>query len=689
MMTRPDCDDSLATLKSLAQARQAGKARRLLATLQADGRKLTVQHYNSVIHACCKAREWQQAIAMLSFMVEVPPETWSYNAVIGVCQRCKRWQAAVSLLQQMAEASVEENVISYTWAMDACLQSNSFAAGEAVVKTMLRSAVLPDVIFCGKAIRACAGKSWQTALHFWELMPQISVKPNEVVCNSAIFACAPRWDLSLELFESMVDLKLPRDVISFSSAIKACAEGGQWQYAIALLEAATVSSIPLDTMSFSCAMDACSSHWPAALSLLAGMKFHTLAPDVYSFSATLAALASSGQWELSFSVLELMAEAEVSPNIVSYGSVLSACDKGAQWERGLQLLKQMPQVKLMPDTFCTSAAISACANALHWQEALHLLPSSPDYYSCSASVNACARCARWQQSLELAVALSDQKLPPNGIMWGTIIKAMPDKGELLEDLRQTWVAHAPAAVELEGSGLRCLRSGSGLLAVEKAAGRTSEAVLAEVQRLLSAMGDDCPIKRLSRLDAQTSGVLPIAMAPEESGVTSWLELQYAARQVTKVYWALCSGEPLPVGASGLIASPLTSLPSAGGSTVMQTTWSRTGKEASTEYVVLEVYELKGTSVMLLEARPLTGRTHQIRAHLAGIGRPIIGDPAYGGRAVYWCPRLFLHCCQISMLDAAGVPFVAKAPLAPELQRSLERVKAMSTSTRKMEGSAWG
>lgn len=106
-----------------------------------------VQHYNSVIHACCKAREWQQAIAMLSFMVEVPglpsrveqhgcsvkswtsqahptisisatsllfsmqvtcfkfscsqglwiphevevpPETWSYNAVIGVCQRCKR-----------------------------------------------------------------------------------------------------------------------------------------------------------------------------------------------------------------------------------------------------------------------------------------------------------------------------------------------------------------------------------------------------------------------------------------------------------------------------------------------------------------------------------------------------------------------------------------------------------------------
>lgn len=41
-------------------------------------------------------------------------------------------------------------------------------------------------------------------------------------------------------------------------------------------------------------------------------------------------------------------------------------------------------------------------------------------------------------------------------------------------------------------------------------------------------------------------------SPAGGGVTSWLELQYAARQVTKVYWALCSGEPLPVGASGLI-----------------------------------------------------------------------------------------------------------------------------------------
>eukprot|EP00438_Fugacium_kawagutii_P014373 Skav221713 [mRNA] locus=scaffold542:101971:102222:- [translate_table: standard] len=77
--------------------------------------------------------------------------------------------------------------------------------------------------------------------------------------------------------------------------------------------------------------------------------------------------------------------------------------------------------------------------------------------------------------------------------------------------------------------------------------------------------------------------------------------------------------------------------------------------------------------MLLAVRPRTGRTHQIRVHMASIGRPLAGDLAYGrGReSVVPCPRLFLHCRRIQLLDINDAVFSAEAELPKELQHVLE------------------
>lgn len=490
---------------------------------------------------------------------------------------------------------------------------------EGLLEKMSRSSVQLDQIFMSSAIRAC--RTWVQALSMWQRM---DLEPNVVTCNSAISVCGQQWEVALELFGAMEQWHLERDIISYSSGMKACAQGVQWRRALHLFAEARATELRIDAAAFGCVVDACKPQWREVLNLLECMLQAQLRSDVQSLSSAMASLAAAGQWQRCLQLLRDMPPLEVLPNAVSYGSALSACDKGQEWQKALLLLDEMPEAQVLPDAICLGSVVSACASALQWQEALVRLGKPPEFYSYSASIGACARCALWQRALALGMDLVEDGQPPSGIMWGAILGAMPEKTGLLEQFRQSWVARPPKPVDEEG----LLRSGSGLVAVHKPAGYTSEEVVASLAKRLSRLGHH-EIQRLSRLDQQTSGVLPVALAAEGSGVANWLQLQYAARKVRKVYWALCTGKAMALGSQGLISAPLASLVG-GGISVMRSYWSRNGKEASTEYEVIELFQLKATSAMLLKACPRTGRTHQIRAHLAGVGRPLVGDATYGG-----------------------------------------------------------
>lgn len=354
-----------------------------------------------------------------------------------------------------------------------------------------------------------------------------------------------------------------------------------------------------------------------------------------------------------------MPKAKVAPNVVTYGAAISACDKGSQWQQSLDLLKLMVRRKVPPDRVCFSSATSACGRAMRWDHALALLASMPamqlvpDFVSRSTVVAACASALSWSKALSMALALREEApngQTPNGILWGGVLSAMArarqDTSELVESLRSSWgtaeeLELAESGEEL-GGGLGYIGAAPGILAVAKPAGITSEAVMQLVSRWLAQRGFNAEIMRLSRLDAPTSGVLPVAMAPSGSGVASWYQLLFAARKVVKQYLLVCSGKPLAEGMRGVIVAPLASGPSTEKS-AMKTVWSSAGKEARTEYEVLHTFTSPLQTLMLLKAEPHTGRTHQIRAHLAGIGRPILCDRTYGGFDPSWCPRLFLHC----------------------------------------------
>jgi 23S rRNA pseudouridine955/2504/2580 synthase len=127
-----------------------------------------------------------------------------------------------------------------------------------------------------------------------------------------------------------------------------------------------------------------------------------------------------------------------------------------------------------------------------------------------------------------------------------------------------------------------------------------------------------------RLDKDTSGVLLIARTP---GSAAFFSRRFSGRSAKKVYWALVAGVPDVV--HGMIEAPLAKQPGTGGEKMHVD--EEVGQPAKTRY---RVVERAGNAAAWVELEPLTGRTHQLRAHMAAIGHPIVGDGKYGGHDAF-------------------------------------------------------
>ncbi len=172
---------------------------------------------------------------------------------------------------------------------------------------------------------------------------------------------------------------------------------------------------------------------------------------------------------------------------------------------------------------------------------------------------------------------------------------------------------------------------------------------------------------MHRLDRDTSGLLLVARSEE---AYAELARMMKAREVTREYLALVEGHP--DAESGTIDAPIGR--DRGNRTVMSTRTDR-ARDAVTHFRVLE--RLPRTA--LLEIRLETGRTHQIRAHLAAIGHPVAGDPQYGGRASgrrLGLGRQFLHASKLMFSH----PFTGEL-VACESKPPVELSHALDTARR--------
>lgn len=174
-----------------------------------------------------------------------------------------------------------------------------------------------------------------------------------------------------------------------------------------------------------------------------------------------------------------------------------------------------------------------------------------------------------------------------------------------------------------------------------------------------------PVERagiVHRLDKDTSGVILIA---KTEAALEDLREQFKTRQVHKRYLALVEG--IPDAPDGLIDAPIGRDPNQRKRMAIV----HDGREAVTEYHVLETY----AEHSLIEALPLTGRTHQIRVHMAFIGHPIVGDSVYGWRKQrIRITRHFLHATSITFVSPHTHETVTvEAPLPAALQDILDKL----------------
>lgn len=159
-----------------------------------------------------------------------------------------------------------------------------------------------------------------------------------------------------------------------------------------------------------------------------------------------------------------------------------------------------------------------------------------------------------------------------------------------------------------------------------------------------------------RIDAGTSGLV---LAAKTKPAAAALSQAFEARQVEKTYLALVAGD-LPEKRGGKITAPLVKVERGDdGAPAHAIVSADRGQEAKTDWRLLS----SADNYALFEVRPVTGRMHQIRAHLAHIGIPIVGDPLYGPDKATG-QSLMLHASSLTLPHPDGKAITLNAPLPP-------------------------
>ena len=208
-----------------------------------------------------------------------------------------------------------------------------------------------------------------------------------------------------------------------------------------------------------------------------------------------------------------------------------------------------------------------------------------------------------------------------------------------------------------------------ILAINKPAGITVQGGKINVSDLLDQIREGETFKIVHRLDRDTSGVIIFA---RNARVAKYLMEEFKGRKIEKTYLALTSG--VPDKNKGVIDLPLVKKYISGQEKMVVDESSF--HNATTHFSILE--KLK-CNVAYLRLQPITGRTHQLRAHLAYINCPILGDGKYGGKKSFIdgvTNKMHLHSYSLSLTLPNNENITIVAPVSEHIEQSIKTLSLL-------------
>ncbi|CAK9073040.1 unnamed protein product, partial [Durusdinium trenchii] len=530
----------------------------------------------------------------------------------------------------------------------------------------------PDLVQLSAEASQCARRSaWRNALDLLNSLARRALRADTIFFSTCVSACekASSWTTALALLQQMDSWKVEANVFSFSGAISACDKQGVWEAVSVLMERMATEGISGNSYTYNAAIGACAraGQWCSAqclaaqLALLGTSGGAGLRRDAITASSVVGTF-EQARWPRALDAFGSMAQADVQLNDFTFTSLISAVD---HWSTTLLLLESMTarSLQITPMT-CSAALARACEG--HWQAALALLHSMMQTHLAVSGIQVGAL-------LESASSLGKPQMLGLLKMLKSWAKPCRQKDRSLEEhLIRPRLRSYPSFDELP-----IVFEDESLVAVAKPFGVSSEDCLQMLASKFPAL------TRLSRLDWPTSGLLLAAKGTPASETSWWFLAQFAGRLVSKRYLCLVAGDAGAVGHCEEIAKPLQVVKGTSSSSVEVLEEGEEGLAARTRITCLALYGSGGLAsqpaASLLLAEPLTGRTHQLRAHLAHVGWPIVGDATYAaeGHAAEvssWCPRLFLHCWQMDVFALNGQTMTLQADLPKVLRDALKSLK---------------